>query len=127
MIRLNRIVISSVCFEHHLSGSCSGCASLYTECWKKAGKIVRSRLIWRLKGGQIEVADLTGWLGETQTGGNDMGGTDKNNEPPKNEPPKKDDGKSKKSPPATTEDDDSEDGDFATPKRDRYGDDDQPL
>jgi hypothetical protein len=80
-----------------------------------------------LKGGQIEVADLTGWLGKAQTGGNDMGGTDKNNEPPKNEPPKRDDGKSKKSPPATTEDDDREDGDFATPKRDRYGDDDQPL
>jgi hypothetical protein len=122
MIRLNRIVISSVYFEHHLSGSCSGCASLYTECRKKAGKIVRSRLIWRLKGGQIEVADLTGWLGKAQTGGNDMGGTGKNKEPPK-----KDDGKSKKSPPATTEDDDREDGDFATPKRDRYGDDDQPL
>jgi hypothetical protein len=56
------------------------------------------------------------------TGGNDMGGTGKNNEPPK-----KDDGKSKKSPPATPEDDDREDGDFATPKRDRHGDDDQPL
>jgi hypothetical protein len=61
-------------------------------------------------------------MGKTQTGGNDMGGTGKNQEPPK-----KDDGKSKKSPPATTEDDDREDGDFATPKRDRYGDDDQPL
>jgi hypothetical protein len=41
--------------------------------------------------------------------------------------PKKDDGKSKKTPPPTTENDESEDGDIATPKRDRYGDDDQPL
>jgi hypothetical protein len=51
-----------------------------------------------------------------------MGGTGK-----KSELPHKDDGKSKKSPPAPTEDDDYEDGDFATPKRDRHGDDDQPL
>ena len=42
--------------------------------------------------------------------------------------PVKDDGKTKKSPPRTVEDDDAEDGDFATPKRDRSdGDDDQPL
>jgi hypothetical protein len=33
----------------------------------------------------------------------------------------------KKSPPKVVEDDDDEDGDFATPKRDRNGDDDQPL
>ena len=45
----------------------------------------------------------------------------------KKEPPGKDDGKSRKSQPATAEDDDVEDGDIATPKRDRYGDDDQPL
>jgi hypothetical protein len=51
-----------------------------------------------------------------------MGGTGK-----KSEPPKKDDGKPKKSPPAPGEDDDYEDGDIATPKRDRYGEDDQPL
>jgi hypothetical protein len=51
-----------------------------------------------------------------------MGGTGKNNELPK-----KDDGKSKKPPPAAPEGDDREDGDIATPKRDRYGDDDQPL
>ena len=48
----------------------------------------------------------------------------------KGEFPGKDDGKSKKtskkSPPAVAEDDD-EDGDIATPKRDRYGEDDQPL
>ena len=37
-----------------------------------------------------------------------MGGTGK-----KNEHPGKDDGKSKKSPPASTENDDTEDGDFA--------------
>jgi hypothetical protein len=39
----------------------------------------------------------------------------------------KDDGKPKKPPPAPLEDDDYEDGDIATPKRDRNGDDDQPL
>ena len=112
----------------HFSGSCSGCASLYTECRKKAGKIVglplRLRLICRTKGGEIEVADVTGWSGETlihPTGGNDMGGTGKNSEHRK-----KDDPQPKKPPPATT-DDDSEDGDIATPKRDRDGDDDQPL
>jgi hypothetical protein len=42
-------------------------------------------------------------------------------------PPNKRDDKSKKSPPAPTEDNDIEDGDIATPKRDRNGDDDQPL
>ena len=51
-----------------------------------------------------------------------MGGTGK-----KSELPGKNDGKPKKPPPAPVEDDDIEDGDFATPKRDRYGDDDQPL
>jgi hypothetical protein len=54
---------------------------------------------------------------------NNMGGTGKKSELPN----KKDDGKSRKSPPAPAEDDDYEDGDFATPKRDRHGDDDQPL
>jgi hypothetical protein len=34
---------------------------------------------------------------------------------------------SKKSPPPTIDEDDEEDGDFATPKRDRTGDDDRPL
>jgi hypothetical protein len=53
----------------------------------------------------------------------EMGGTGK-----KGEHPEKDDGKAKKSPPRAAEDDDAEDGDFATPKRDRGdGDDDQPL
>jgi hypothetical protein len=51
-----------------------------------------------------------------------MGGTGR-----KSEPPRKSDDKSKKSPPAPSEDDDYEDGDIATPKRDRYGEDDQPL
>ena len=45
----------------------------------------------------------------------------------KNEHPIKDGGKSKEPPPASTDDNDVEDGDIATPKRDRYGDDDQPL
>jgi hypothetical protein len=53
-----------------------------------------------------------------------MGGTGKKSELPRNK-----DAKSKKPPPppAPVEDDDVEDGDFATPKRDRHGDDDQPL
>ena len=41
-------------------------------------------------------------------------------------PGKKDD-KSGKLPPKPVEDDDEEDGDIATPKRDRTGEDDQPL
>jgi hypothetical protein len=51
-----------------------------------------------------------------------MGGIGK-----KGEHPNKDDDKSKKSPPPPIEDDDFEDGDIATPKRDRSGDDDLPL
>jgi hypothetical protein len=54
-----------------------------------------------------------------------MGGTGK-----KNEPPKKSGDKPKKKPeniPAAAEDEDYEDGDIATPKRDRSGDDDEPL
>ena len=42
-----------------------------------------------------------------------------------NEPPKKADDKAKK--PPLPPDDDYEDGDIATPKRDRYGEDDEPL
>jgi hypothetical protein len=53
-------------------------------------------------------------------GGQHMGGTGK-----KNELPGKNDRKSKETPPPA-EDDDVEDGDIATPKRDR-DDDDQPL
>jgi hypothetical protein len=45
----------------------------------------------------------------------------------KSEPAAKDDGKPKKPPPAPIEDDDIEDGDFATPKRDRSDPDDEPL
>lgn len=49
----------------------------------------------------------------------------------KREPPKKHGGSTAKplppAKPAPTEDDDFEDGDFATPKRDRYGTDDEPL
>jgi hypothetical protein len=45
----------------------------------------------------------------------------------KGEPPRKDSGKPKKPPAKADEDDDFEDGDIATPKRDRYGQDDEPL
>ena len=43
--------------------------------------------------------------------------------------PKQEGGEPKPPPPATprNEDDDYEDGDMATPKRDRYGPDDEPL
>ena len=65
--------------------------------------------------------------------GNNMGGTGKKTDTKTGPTEKvseqqsgKDGGKAKKPPPAPVEDD-FEDGDFATPKRDRYGDDDQPL
>ena len=47
----------------------------------------------------------------------------------KNQPPKQEDGKPKPPPPPAPHDpdDDYEDGDIATPKRDRYGPDDEPL
>jgi hypothetical protein len=51
-----------------------------------------------------------------------MGGTGKNDEPGK-----KEEDKAKKPPPPPQADDDYEDGDIATPKRDRYGNDDEPL
>jgi len=48
---------------------------------------------------------------------------------PKTSPPAKESGQpvSPVPPPAPVEDDDFEDGDIATPKRDRYGTDDEPL
>jgi hypothetical protein len=49
----------------------------------------------------------------------------------KREPPNKDGGKAKPLQPVkrlpVEDDDDFEDGDFATPKRDRHGTDDEPL
>ena len=46
----------------------------------------------------------------------------------KTPPPKTTDDKAKKPPPPPRDDDDDyEDGDMATPKRDRYGTDDEPL
>jgi hypothetical protein len=51
-----------------------------------------------------------------------MGGTRR-----KSEPPKKADDKPKKPERAPVEEDDYEDGDIATPKRDRNGNDDEPL
>ena len=50
-----------------------------------------------------------------------MGGIKKETKPPKPVDDKK------KPPPARVEDDEPEDGDIATPKRDRYGNDDEPL
>jgi hypothetical protein len=54
--------------------------------------------------------------------GNYMGGTGK-----KSENPDKEVGKPKNRPRPPFENDDVEDGDIATPKRDRYGEDDEPL
>jgi hypothetical protein len=45
----------------------------------------------------------------------------------RNDPPKQGDDKSNKPPPPHSEDDEIEDGDIATPKRDRNGNDDEPL
>jgi len=53
-----------------------------------------------------------------------MGGIGKKK---KNEHPGKESGAPAKPPPAPIEDDDIEDGDIATPKRDRDGNDDEPL
>jgi hypothetical protein len=51
-----------------------------------------------------------------------MGGTGRNNEPPKQP-----EDKPKKPERSPAEDDEYEDGDIATPKRDRHGTDDEPL
>lgn len=51
-----------------------------------------------------------------------MGGTGRKNEPPKNS-----DDKSKPPVRKPVDDDDYEDGDFATPKHDHTGNDDEPL
>ena len=51
-----------------------------------------------------------------------MGGPGK-----RSDPLKQGDDKSKKPPPPPIEDDEVEDGDIATPKRDSHGNDDEPL
>ena len=56
-----------------------------------------------------------GGSGKGKSGGNNSG------------PPKQDNDKPGKPPRPPSEDDDFEDGDIATPKRDRSGDDDEPL
>ena len=52
-----------------------------------------------------------------------MAGIDKK----KKSPRPSDDSSKKKPPPPQDDDDNYEDGDIATPKRDRYGNDDEPL
>lgn len=91
-------------------------ASLYTERRKKAVKIAHLKVNMPANGGQIEVDS------SVQGRKTHMGGTGKKPEQDKTAR----DG-DKKPPPKVVEDDDDEDGDFATPKRDRYGDDDQPI
>ena len=55
-----------------------------------------------------------------------MAKTAKPRKPPKVADNKQADDKAKK-PPPPLDDDDCDDGDIATPKRDRYGSDDEPL
>ncbi|MBA2402515.1 MAG: hypothetical protein H0V72_28250 [Bradyrhizobium sp.] len=54
-----------------------------------------------------------------------MGGNGNKSEPPKQDNDKPKNPQRPQKPPV--EDDDFEDGDFATPKRDRHGNDDEPL
>jgi hypothetical protein len=79
-------------------------------------KIAHLKVNMAANGGQIEV-DSSG-----QGRNRHMGGT--GNKPEQGKTTR--DG-GKKPPPKVVEDDDEEDGDFATPKRDRHGDDDQPI
>jgi len=74
-----------------------------------------------VKGGHIEVDGCRSSLTRKHA----VSGT-----APKTNPPATETGKPAKPvppPPAPIEDDDIEDGDIATPKRDRYGTDDEPL
>ena len=78
-----------------------------------------------VKGGPIEVvaSDIDSAASiDSPIEGKSMGQTGK-----KGELPGKDEKKSKKPPAKPVEDEDYEDGDIATPKRDRYGTDDEPL
>jgi hypothetical protein len=102
-----------------------GCASLYTEDRKKAGKFVVMALLCAAKA--VRLRSIRGCDAiaapdaDHPIKGNTMGGSGKESKPLKPV-----DDKAKK-PPPPTEDDEFEDGDIATPKRDRCGDDDEPL
>jgi hypothetical protein len=76
------------------------------------------------KGGEIEVGAAGGEASASirSNQGVNMGGTGA-----KNNPSDQETGAPVKPPLPPIEDDDSEDGDIATPKRDRSGDDDEPL
>jgi hypothetical protein len=68
---------------------------------------------------------MAGWLRQTSIHpikGNNMGGSGK-----ETKPLKESDDKAKKPPPPPIEVEEIEDGDIATPKRDRSGNDDEPL
>ena len=79
-------------------------------------KIAHLKVNMTANGGQIEVDSAV------QGRNTHMGGTGKKPEKGKTT---KDGGKKPR--PKVVEDEDEEDGDFATPKRDRHGDDDQPV
>jgi hypothetical protein len=79
----------------------------------------------RLEGGKIEIGACGPTSGQTSIGPhrrNIMGRTGK-----KSELPDKQDSKSKQPPPAPIGNDEIEDGDIATPKRDLSDTDDEPL
>ena len=59
--------------------------------------------------------------------GGKAGGTGKKDEPAKNEPTKKTESEEKKKSTSSDWDELYEDGDIASPKRDRYGSDDEPY
>jgi hypothetical protein len=93
---------------------------------EKGRKDYRAARNMCVKGGEIEVVALSEgvWprkISSHQIRGKTMGGIRK-----KGKPPGKDSSKPKKASPKPVEDDDYEDGDIATPKRDRYGEDDEP-
>ena len=80
-----------------------------------------------VKGDEIEVAAIGDGASPRKTfdgsdQGKTMAGTGK-----KSKPPGKDNDRPKKSALKRIEDDDYEDGDIAAPKRDRSGEDDEPL
>ena len=78
------------------------------------------------KGGEIEVEGCSPrvWAGIDPSGTKEATWAERTR---RAQPPKKDEAKSRKPPPQPIEDDDVEDGDIATPKRDRNDKDDEPL
>ena len=114
-------------FEHDRLGINARIApSLYIKRGKKAGKFGRLGLIWTSKAMRltslVKRRRVAAQDFDSSVQGKNMGVTGK-----ESKPPSKDNDKPKESAPKRVEVDDDEDGDIATPKRDRYGEDDEPL